>query len=57
MKTKTIKKILKIIASITVFFRMHDFCNSREARLSIIEYSMQKLDNPYLKIISPDSYA
>ncbi len=42
------KKILKTIARISVFFRMKSL--SREARLSVIQYSMQKLENPFIKL-------
>lgn len=43
------RKILKLIAIFTVHFRMngHNYY-AREARLSIIQYSIQKLENPFL---------
>ena len=43
------RKILKILAFPTVFYRMY-FDIAREARLSIIQYSMQKLINYYKDI-------
>jgi len=43
------RKILKIIAFINVYIIGH-FDLAREARLSIIAYSMQKLTNPYTEI-------
>ena len=39
-------KILKALAFPTVFYRMN-FDIAREARLSLIQYSMQKLINVY----------
>lgn len=42
------KRLIKIVATITVFIRINSL--SREARLSIIQYSMQELLNPYKNI-------
>lgn len=41
------RKLLKFIARFTVFFRMTIM---RDARVSIIQYKMQKLENVYSKI-------
>lgn len=43
-KFKLKRKILRFIASFTVFFRMNII---RDARVSLIQYKYQKLENPF----------
>ena len=43
-KFKLKRKILRIIASFTVFFRMNII---RDARVSLIQYKYQKLENHF----------